>query len=175
MIFKDINIKELFQLMQEHDIAETTLQNGKAMVVVKRRKEPVIMNADAVVARSHEGISIQDVPGVEAAPQVPDKTDELEELGLEKHHPPGEESDNGYQKIVAPLVGTFYQAPAPDVPPFVEVGDHIDDGDVVCIVEAMKSMNEIQSEVKGVVKEICVENAQMVEFGQVLFKIDPNG
>jgi acetyl-CoA carboxylase biotin carboxyl carrier protein len=175
VIFKDINIKELFQLMQEHDIAETTLQDGKAMVVVKRQKEPVIMNAGAVVARSHEGISTQGVQEAEAPPPVPAKTEELEELGLEKHHAAGEEPDNGYHKILAPLVGTFYQAPAPDVPPFVEVGDHIDANDVVCIVEAMKSMNEIQSDVKGVVKEICVENAQMVEFGQVLFKIDPSG
>lgn len=142
--------------MQEHDITETTLQNGKAMVVVKREKEPVI-------------------PQVEPAPQVPAKTDELETLGLvEKHRSPGEEADNGFHKILAPLVGTFYKAPAPDIPPFVEVGDHIDDGDVLCIVEAMKSMNEIQSDVKGIVKEICVENAQMVEFGQVLFKIDPS-
>lgn len=173
MIFKDINVKELFQLMQEHDIAEATLQDGKAMVVVKRAKEPVIMDAGAVAVRSHEGISAQ--VAAEAAPQVPAKTDEIEELGLEEHHSPGEASDNGYQNILAPLVGTFYLAPAPDVPAFVEVGDQIDDGDVVCIVEAMKSMNEIQSDVKGVVKEICVENAQMVEFGQVLFKIDPNG
>jgi acetyl-CoA carboxylase biotin carboxyl carrier protein len=173
VIFKDINIKELFQLMQEHDIAEATLQNGKAMVMVKRAKEPVIMDAGAVTARSLEGISAQGA--AEAALQVPAKTDELEELGLEKHHSPGEESDNGYLKILAPLVGTFYQAPAPDVPPFVEVGDQINNGDVVCIVEAMKSMNEIQSDVKGVVKEICAENAQMVEFGQVLFKIDPSG
>lgn len=159
--------------MQEHDIAETTLQNGKAMVTVKRQKEPVILNAAAAVAQPLEGIYTSGV--AEAAPQAPAKTEALEELGLEKHQPSGEESDNGYYKILAPLVGTFYQAPAPDVPPFVEIGDHIDDGDVICIVEAMKSMNEIQSDVKGVVKEICVENAQMVEFGQVLFKIDPNG
>jgi len=175
VIFKDINIKELFQLMQEHDIAEATLQDGKAMVVVKREKETVIMNAGAVVGRSLEGISTQGVPEAEAAPQNPAKTDELEGLGLEKQHSPGEEPENGYHNILAPLVGTFYMAPAPDVPSFVEVGDHINPDDVVCIVEAMKSMNEIQSDVKGVVKEICVENAQMVEFGQVLFKIDPRG
>jgi acetyl-CoA carboxylase biotin carboxyl carrier protein len=174
VIFKDINIKELFQLMQEHDIAETTLQDGKAMVLVKREKEPVILNAGAVVDRSHEGISTQGVPEAETAPQVSAKTDKLEDLELEKHLSPGEELDNGYLKILAPLVGTFYQAPSPDVPPFVEVGDYINANDVVCIVEAMKSMNEIQSDVKGVVKEICVENAQIVEFGQVLFKIDPN-
>jgi acetyl-CoA carboxylase biotin carboxyl carrier protein len=174
VIFKDINIKELFQLMQEHDIAQTTLQNGKAMVVVKRKQEPVIMNAGAAVDRPHEGISTGYVPETAAKPEVAVRTDELEELGLEKHHSPGEEPGNGYHKILAPLVGTFYMATAPDVPPFVEVGDHINADDVVCIVEAMKSMNEIQSDVKGVVKEICVENAQMVEFGQVLFKIDPN-
>lgn len=173
MIFKEINIKELFQLMQEHDIAETRLQNGKATVVVKRNKEPVIMNTAAVPFQSHEAASVLNIGGVEAGrkPESIDKSNEVENTTIENYPGAGEETDD-YHTILSPLVGTFYEAPAPDAIPFIEVGDQVDVGDVVCIVEAMKSMNEIQSDVKGVVKEICVENAQLVEFEHPLFKID---
>ena len=71
------------------------------------------------------------------------------------------------------MVGTFYRSPAPDAPSFVEVGTIIEPGQVVCIIEAMKLMNEIKSEVKGKVVEILVENAQPIEFGHVLFLIEP--
>ena len=75
--------------------------------------------------------------------------------------------------IKSPMVGTFYRAPAPDAPPFVEVGQEIDDGQVICIVEAMKLMNEIKSEVAGRVVEISVESGEAVEFGQPLFVVEP--
>jgi acetyl-CoA carboxylase biotin carboxyl carrier protein len=75
--------------------------------------------------------------------------------------------------IVSPMVGTFYRAPAPDADPYVETGDTVDVGQTVCIVEAMKLMNEIESEVKGRVARILVENAQPVEYGQKLFLIEP--
>ncbi len=76
------------------------------------------------------------------------------------------------QPVTSPMVGTFYKAPAPDAKPFVEVGQTIAKGDVVCIVEAMKLMNEIESEVSGKVIEVCVEDGQPVEFGQVLMYIE---
>jgi acetyl-CoA carboxylase biotin carboxyl carrier protein len=76
-------------------------------------------------------------------------------------------------EIKAPMVGTFYKAPAPDAPAFVEIGSDIEPGQVVCIIEAMKLMNEIKSEVKGKVVDILVENAQPVEFGHALFLIEP--
>jgi len=75
--------------------------------------------------------------------------------------------------IVSPMVGTFYRAPAPDADPYVEAGDTVEVGQTVCIIEAMKLMNEIESEVKGKVVRILVENAQPVEFGQKLFLIEP--
>ena len=78
-------------------------------------------------------------------------------------------------KVVSPMVGTFYRAPAPDADPYVEVGDRVDVGQTVCIIEAMKLMNEIESEVRGRVAKIAVENGQPVEYGQVLFLIDPQG
>jgi len=76
-------------------------------------------------------------------------------------------------EVKAPMVGTFYRAPSPGAKPFVEVGDTVEEGDVLCIIEAMKLMNEIKSECKGKIVEILVENGDPVEFGQVLFLIEP--
>jgi acetyl-CoA carboxylase biotin carboxyl carrier protein len=78
-------------------------------------------------------------------------------------------------EIKSPMVGTLYRAPEPGAEPYVKVGTRVSAGQVVCIIEAMKIMNEIESEVQGVVREIGVENAQPVEFGQVLFRVDPHG
>jgi acetyl-CoA carboxylase biotin carboxyl carrier protein len=77
--------------------------------------------------------------------------------------------------IPSPMVGTFYSAPEPGAEAYVRVGSRVNVGQVVCIIEAMKIMNEIESEVAGVVKEVNVQNAQPVEFGQVLYRVDPNG
>jgi acetyl-CoA carboxylase biotin carboxyl carrier protein len=83
----------------------------------------------------------------------------------------GEKEDSSITYIKAPMVGTFYRAPSPESPPFVEVNAKVSENSVVCIIEAMKIMNEIQAEVKGTVVEILVENGQPVEYGQRMFKI----
>jgi acetyl-CoA carboxylase biotin carboxyl carrier protein len=88
---------------------------------------------------------------------------------------PAEKEASGLEEVISPMVGTFYRAPSPDSDAFVEVGTRVSPGDTVCIIEAMKLMNEIEAEVAGVIKEICVQNAEPVEYGQVLFKIDPKG
>ena len=77
-------------------------------------------------------------------------------------------------EIKSPMVGTYYSAPEPGAEPYVKAGSRVATGQVVCIIEAMKIMNEIESEVAGVVREVLVENAQPVEFGQLLFRVDPN-
>jgi len=76
--------------------------------------------------------------------------------------------------VTSPMVGTFYSAPAPDAPPYVKVGQKVAVGDTLCIIEAMKLMNELEAEVSGTVSEIVAQNADPVEFGQVLFRIDPD-
>jgi acetyl-CoA carboxylase biotin carboxyl carrier protein len=76
-------------------------------------------------------------------------------------------------EITSPMVGTFYTAPAPDAPAYVTVGQRVSPGDTLCIIEAMKLMNELLCEVSGTVAEVCVQNAQPVEFGQVLYRVDP--
>ncbi len=85
--------------------------------------------------------------------------------------PPPPRSD--LLEITSPMVGTFYRAPAPDAPPYVEPGKRVVPGDTLCIIEAMKLMNELECEVTATIVEVCVENAQPVEYGQVLFRVDP--
>ncbi|MER3553583.1 MAG: acetyl-CoA carboxylase, biotin carboxyl carrier protein, partial [Meiothermus sp.] len=80
---------------------------------------------------------------------------------------------NHYTEVKAPIVGTFYSAPSPDAPPYVKEGDRVQKGQVLCIIEAMKLMNEIESEVAGTVKGVLVGNGEPVEYGQALFLIDP--
>jgi len=82
---------------------------------------------------------------------------------------------SGLKEIRSPMVGTFYRAPEPGAEPYVQVGTRVTSGQTVCIIEAMKIMNEIEAEIAGVVREVSVEDAQPVEFGQVLFRVDPNG
>jgi acetyl-CoA carboxylase biotin carboxyl carrier protein len=79
------------------------------------------------------------------------------------------------KEIKSPMVGTFYRAPEPGAEPYVKVGSRVSAGQTVCIIEAMKIMNEIEAEVTGVVKEVCLEDASPVEFGAVLYRVDPNG
>jgi acetyl-CoA carboxylase biotin carboxyl carrier protein len=79
------------------------------------------------------------------------------------------------KEIKSPMVGTFYRSPEPGAPPYVKEGARVTAGQTVCIIEAMKIMNEIEAEISGVVREVLVEDAQPVEFGQVLFRVDPNG
>jgi acetyl-CoA carboxylase biotin carboxyl carrier protein len=89
--------------------------------------------------------------------------------------PAAEAPAKKYDEIKSPMVGTFYRAPAPDAEPYVQVGDLVKTGQTLCIIEAMKLMNEIETDMTGIVKEILLENAAPVEFGQVMFRIDPQG
>ncbi|MGD2215655.1 MAG: acetyl-CoA carboxylase biotin carboxyl carrier protein [Gemmatimonadales bacterium] len=87
---------------------------------------------------------------------------------------PAEPPAADYHEVTSPMVGTFYRAPAPDADPYVEIGDHVKVGQTLCILEAMKLMNELEAEVGGTIVEIAVENAEPVEYGQVLFRVKPD-
>jgi acetyl-CoA carboxylase biotin carboxyl carrier protein len=86
---------------------------------------------------------------------------------------PAQAAASSLVEIKSPMVGTFYRSPAPEAPAYVEVGSRIARGQTLCILEAMKLMNELPAEVSGVIREICVENGEPVEYGQVLFRVDP--
>ncbi len=153
-----MNIKEVKDLIHEilaSDISEFELEHTGTKVKLRRgfHSEPSSMAAIPVPVRPNPFPS--PVARVEAPP----------ESGTEE----AEVEDSGLHIITSPIVGTFYRAPSPGAEAFVKVGDHVDEGKTLCIVEAMKLMNEIPSDVSGEVVRIYVENSHPVEFGQKLF------
>jgi acetyl-CoA carboxylase biotin carboxyl carrier protein len=146
-------IKRLVKLMIDNDLAEMNIVDGDQKISLKR-------------ANGDQGRVIMDpaaAPTVAAFTPVP---------AVDTTAPTEPESD--LIDVTSPMVGTFYSSASPDSDAFVSLGDTINDDSVVCIVEAMKVMNEIKAECSGRVAEICVTNAQPVEFGQVLFRLAPN-
>ena len=102
---------------------------------------------------------------------VPAESVASDVLDTADSQPEAPKSTSDLFEIKSPMVGTFYRSPAPDAPSYTEVGGNISPGDTLCIIEAMKLMNELESEVSGVIQEICIENMEPVEFGQVLFRV----
>ena len=148
MKFDTDYIEKLAEIIEAKGLTEISLEDGNQAITVRRE----LYTAGApVVAAPAAAPAAQPVQTPAAAPK--------------------QEAKKG-QPVTSPMVGTFYKASSPDAKPFVEVGQTISKGDVVCIVEAMKLMNEIESEFSGKVVEICVEDGQPVEFGQVLMYIE---
>jgi acetyl-CoA carboxylase biotin carboxyl carrier protein len=152
-------LKELIEFLIEKDIAEFELERGDVKVRIKRAGEqvmiapaPIMQMAPAPVA--HAASAQAAAP--QGGPAVPSK-EVVEEAGL--------------HIVKSPIVGTFYEAPSPGSPPFVKVGDTVEAGQVLCIVEAMKLMNEIESDGAGEIVKKMVSNGQPVEYGQALFAI----
>lgn len=141
-------IQDLAGLLKENELTEISVKEGDKEIVIKKEVQVVAGGASVVAAATNAASS----SGAEAFVCTP----------IEKKGKP----------ITSPMVGTFYRAPSPDANPFVEVGASVSSGQVVCIIEAMKLMNEIESEVGGKVVEICVEDGQPVEFGQVLMYVE---
>ncbi|WP_040684021.1 acetyl-CoA carboxylase biotin carboxyl carrier protein [Thermobrachium celere] len=124
-----------------------------------------------VMKKECEGFVIKEVPRLEKAITL-DKVEEKREESVEATKP----QDIRDEIVVkSPMVGTFYSAPSPDSEPFVKIGQRVKKGDILCIIEAMKIMNEIEAEVDGVIAAVCVQNGQMVEYGQALFRIQKDG
>jgi acetyl-CoA carboxylase biotin carboxyl carrier protein len=173
---KDLDLVKIFDSMKENNISEVVIKDGKALYEVRRGgfKQNVAAQA-APVAQTvpltmpqNNNMSAVGSPLVQQH-QTPAAVQELESSAAAETAKAG--SSNLYE-LKSPLVGTFYGAPKPEDPPFVEVGDKVKKGQTLCIVEAMKNFNEIESEVDGVIREICVKNNDLVEFGKVLFKIE---
>ena len=153
MKFETDYIEKLAKVLAETGLTEISLEDGEQAITL--RKEVVVSSAPQVVAAP-----VQAAAPVAAA--TPVASAPAADVAPAKKGTP----------ITSPMVGTFYKAPSPDSEPFVSVGSTVSTGDVVCIVEAMKMMNEIESEVSGKVVEICVEDGQPVEFGQVLMYVE---
>jgi acetyl-CoA carboxylase biotin carboxyl carrier protein len=154
-------LKELIEFLIEKDIAEFELERGDVKVKI-RRGGP----APAAVVPEPRYVAVHPAP---VTPHVPAATGT--EAGLAVPVPAAPAED--LHTVRSPIVGTFYEAPSPGAPPFVKVGDRVEAGQVLCIVEAMKLMNEIESDVAGEVVKKFATNGQPIEYGQELFAIRP--
>jgi acetyl-CoA carboxylase biotin carboxyl carrier protein len=146
-------VKELIKLLEESQISEIEIKEGEESIRISRVSNVVPVQATQLVN-----------PGASASPAsaaMPTPEEEAQETALK----PSE------HYITAPMVGTFYRAPSPNDKPFVDVGKTIKIGDTLCIVEAMKMLNQIEADKAGVIRKVLVENGQPVEFGQPLFVI----
>jgi acetyl-CoA carboxylase biotin carboxyl carrier protein len=153
-------LKSILQALQEHEVAELTLETPDYKLTVKRGGEVQYLAAPAPVVIEPQAVA----PAAPAQASAP--------APAPKPEAPKEDTSK-YVEVKAPIVGTFYRAPSPDAEPFVKEGDTVKKGQVLCIIEAMKLMNEIESEVSGVVRKILVSNGEPIEYGQVLFLIEP--
>ena len=155
-------LHRLLATLAESDIQEFRLEGEDFCLEVKRNLET---SSDSIA--SNKKIISDDID----SPPLQSKIDALPGPSTPPPSVPGSRSD--LVEVTAPMVGTFYRAPGPEDPPFVEIGSRINVGQAVCILEAMKLMNELESEVSGEVIEILVENGTPVEFGQVLMRLKP--
>ena len=148
-------LKKLIDLLKDTDIIEFQMERDGMKVRLKRQKTVSAFDIGALARQQ---------PSAAAAPEARD---------VAVPSQPEDEDNHRLVTVTAPLVGTFYNSPSPDTPVFVEVGDRVKKGQVICIVEAMKLMNEIECEVDGKVVKCLVENAQPVEYGEPLFLVEP--
>ena len=153
-----MNLKEiqhLVEIINASDLDEVIIKEGESEITLRRTSSKAVTVYQAAPA-------VQAVQPVQraAAQEVPAA-------------PAAAPADADLVEIHSPIVGTFYRSPSPDSPPFVSTGDKIKAGEVICIIEAMKLMNEIEAEVSGTIVDILVENGQPVEYNQVLFRVKP--
>ena len=159
-------IKELIELLVEHDITEFELERGDVKVHVKRG------NSAAPMVQVAAAMPVQPVAAV-VAPPVPSPSAPAPPAAASAAEKKAEEAaaEADLHIVKSPIVGTYYEAPSPGTPPFVKVGDAVKEGQVLCIIEAMKLMNEIEAEVSGVLAKMFVSNGSPVEYGMPLFGI----
>lgn len=155
MKFESDYIEKLAKIIADNDLTEISLEDGEQAITIRKDLPEVNMVASA--------------PAVAAVPQSAPVAPA--QASAPAQAPAAKEEVKG-KAITSPMVGTFYAASSPDAAPFVEVGSTVNVGDVVCIIEAMKLMNEIKAEQSGKVVQICVKNGDPIEFGQVLMYVE---
>ena len=152
-------IKLLIDLMTKNGLTEFELEKGDVKIRLKRGLDSELP-AGSLSTPENGRNGLAGVPSSASATVVP--------APMTAQNP---SSSGEFKEIKSPMVGTFYRSPSPETPPYIEVGQTVKEDTVVCIIEAMKVMNEIKAEVKGVITEILIENAKPVEFGKPLFKV----
>lgn len=157
------DIRKIVELMAENDVVELEMEDHEGKIRLVRGNHhastPVAVVAAPTPLSQIAPVAVTPTPSVNLSPAQESRVE-------------GTPEDQGV-KITSPMVGTFYGAPSPDAKPYVEIGTVVEKGDVVCIIEAMKMMNEIQAESRGRVLKILVENGQPIEYEQPLFVLEP--
>jgi acetyl-CoA carboxylase biotin carboxyl carrier protein len=160
-------LKELIEFLIEKDIAEFELERGDVKVKIKRAGEHTVVHSHgeprfyAVPPAPAPAVELAAVPVAGTAPSAGPAA------------PAAPAAEEGLHTVKSPIVGTFYEAPSPGAPPFVKAGDSVEVGQVLCIVEAMKLLNEIESDIAGEIVKKLASNGQPIEYGQELFVIRP--
>ncbi len=154
-------LRRLIRLVEDSDIDSLDVQRLGTRVRIQKSPPAAGSSGPAVVVPAAPQAA--PTPAASAPPAPPPAS--ADEASAEV-------AEGNLVEVHSPMVGTFYRAPSPDEEPFVEIGTRVDKGQTLCILEAMKLMNELESEVAGIVREIAVENAEPVEFGQLLFRIE---
>jgi acetyl-CoA carboxylase biotin carboxyl carrier protein len=155
-------VQELVKIINKTNIAEISIEEEGLKITIKQKEEPATHIISAQAQPNYLPAPIQAPPPVQAAPIAAEKPAETVA------------SIDNLITIKSPMIGTFYRSASPDKPSFVNIGDEINVGKVVCIVEAMKLFNEIESEIKGKLVKVLVEDASPVEYDQPLFLLDPS-
>ena len=155
-------IKKLIKVVEKSEITDFTVEEGELKISISK-KQP---ETNFVSVPAAQAVASQPAPAP-AAPQLPQQEAPKADFGSSN-------ADEGLHEVKSPIVGTFYRAPAPDADPFVKVGDKVSVGTTLCIVEAMKLMNEIESDVSGTIVKIMVDNGTPVEYNQPMFLIKPD-
>ena len=151
-------------MINKSQIGEVTIEQKDFRITIKQKED----NVTQVISQAMPMNSPQPVQQYAPQPQLPGTP------GGQEQKPAATAEANNYITIKSPMIGTFYRRPSPDKPNFVEIGDEVSTGKVVCIIEAMKLFNEIESEVSGKVVKILVEDSSPVEYDQPLFLVDPS-
>ncbi len=152
-------LRALVELMDESSLDSLEIERGPTRIrMAKSPSGSAVAHAPATASPVLPAAAPLPPPAAEAAPGTPSSS---------------AASPSNLVEVTSPMVGTFYRAPSPDADPYVEVGARVGAGDVLCVIEAMKLMNELECEVSGRIAEICVDNAEPVDYGQVLFRVEP--
>ncbi len=159
-------VRDLIKAVESSDIDEVTVEDAGMRITIRKGGQPRTDPAFAQPAFAPQQAVAEPALVPVGAPQLESA------VGGPQAVAPVPGADTGFYEVVAPMVGTFYSAPSPTNPPFVEVGTHVDEGDALCILEAMKLMNEVASEVSGTIRTVFVSDAQPVEYGQPLFAVE---
>lgn len=158
-------VKKLIELLEESNISEIEIREGEETVRISR--------ASQITAPQYTQVALPSLQANDIQPSIQAQSSSSSAQNASKESPVATPAANEYI-VAAPMVGTFYRAPSPNDKPFIEVGQFVKAGSVLCIVEAMKMLNQIEAEKSGVVKRIMVENGQPVEFGQTLVVLAEN-